>query len=88
MDLIDRMIRRLRHVEPLITEERCAEIERVLRSEYGGVVTRVRKRPTKRQLEAAVRQRWDGRSVAQIAAELQIHRSTAYRVLGSILRKG
>jgi hypothetical protein len=87
MDLIDRMIRRLRHVEPSITHERCVEIEKALRLEFGGVVTRARKKPTKKQIAEEVRQRWDGRSVAQIAEELQIHRATAYRVIGVMLRK-
>jgi len=46
----------------------------------------VRKRQGKKAVEDEVRKRWDGRSVAQIAQELQIHRSTAYRILGSFLR--
>jgi DNA-binding IclR family transcriptional regulator len=50
-------------------------------------VTRARKKPTKKQIAEEVRQRWDGRSVAQIAEELQIHRATAYRVIGVMLRK-
>jgi hypothetical protein len=86
MDLIDRMIRRLQHVEPSIDATRLADIERQLRLEFGGGVVRVRKKQGKKAVEDEVRKRWDGRSVAQIAQELQIHRSTAYRILGSFLR--
>ena len=87
MDLIDRMIHRLRHIEPAITDTRAKHIERQLRLEFGGAVTRARKKPSKKEIEREIHQRWDGRSVAQIAQELQIHRSTAYRVIGAIMRK-
>ena len=87
MDLIDSLVARLKHIEPTITETRAKRIERQLRIEFGGAVTRARKKPTKKELEQAVRERWDGRSVARIAQEVGIHRATAYRVIGSILKK-
>ena len=86
MDLIDRMIRRLQHIEPHLTADRVQRIETALRVEFGGVVTRTRKRSKKTEIEDAVRAKYDG-DVARLASELGCHRSTVYRVLSGRLRK-
>jgi transcriptional regulator of acetoin/glycerol metabolism len=86
MDLIDRMIRRLQHIEPHLTADRVQRIETALRAEFGGVVTRTRKRSKNTEIEDAVRAKYDG-DVARLAADLGCHRSTVYRVLSGRLRK-
>jgi transcriptional regulator of acetoin/glycerol metabolism len=86
MDLIDRMIRRVQHIEPSIDATRLHRLEVALRLECGGEVTRTRKRTKKDAVEDAVRDRYDG-DVARLAAEIGCHRSTVYRVLSGRLQK-
>jgi Mor family transcriptional regulator len=87
MDLIDRMIERLKHIEPALGEDRAEALERVLREEFAGEVVRVRKRGRNSDIEQAVRERFNGRNVAELAKELGVHRATVYRVLSSALHR-
>lgn len=86
-DLIDYMMQRIRHIEPHITDEKALQLERALRLEFGGVVTRTRKRLSRDNLRDEVMKRFDGRNVKQVASELGVHRSTIYRVLNSRPRR-
>lgn len=87
MDLIDRMIERLKHIEPGLTESRADALERVLREEFAGEVVRVRKRAKNKEIEKAVREKFNGRNVAELARELGVHRATVYRVLSSAIHR-
>lgn len=84
MDLIDRMIRRLQHIEPTLDQRRLEMIEGALRAEFGGVPNRPRKRrrTKKAQVQAEIQQGFSG-DVRALAMSLGVHRSTVYRVLGS-----
>jgi transcriptional regulator of acetoin/glycerol metabolism len=86
MDLIDRMILRLHHIEPHIDAASLRRLEVALRLECGGEVGRVRKRTKKDAVEEAVREHYTG-DVARLAAEIGCHRSTVYRVLSSRMQK-
>ena len=82
-DVIDYMIERIRHIEPHITDEKALTLEKALRLEFGGTVTRTRKRLNPDGLRREVMKRFDGRNVKQVASELGVHRSTIYRVLSN-----
>jgi transcriptional regulator of acetoin/glycerol metabolism len=86
MDLIDRMIRRLQHIEPAITATRAKSLEHALRREFGGESTRVRKRPKKDEILQAITAHGQSTSVAEVARKIGVHRTTVYRVLSSHLR--
>ena len=85
-DLIDRAIARLRQIEPTIDTARLAALEDVLRAEFGGVYSRTAKRSSKDRaaLHAEILRLWRDRSAIDIARALGCHRSTIYRVLGSL----
>ena len=84
MDLIDRMIHRLRHIEPRLSPEKAEALEQRLREEFGGVSTKTRKRSKtkKQEVEAALHVEFRG-NVDDFARQLGCHRSTVYRVLSS-----
>lgn len=81
MDLLDRMIERLRQIEPTFSESMAVELEMQLRHEFGGEKHWVYKRIPPGELAERVRQRFNGRNAGQVAEELGIHRATVYRVL-------
>jgi transcriptional regulator of acetoin/glycerol metabolism len=84
MDLIDRMIRRLQHIEPGVDATRLSALEDALRQEMGGTVARVRKRrKTKAAQVAEVLDSEFTGDVELLAARLGVHRATIYRVLRS-----
>ena len=84
MDLIDRMIRRLQHIEPQMTAERAEVLEESLRAEFGGIPNKPRKRkkPKQDSVAAAIAERFNG-NVDELARQLGCHRATVYRVLSS-----
>ena len=84
MDLIDRMIRRLQHIEPHIDATRLSALEDALRDEMGGTLARVRKRRKTKaaQVAEALDSEFTG-SVEHLAVRLGVHRATIYRVLRS-----
>jgi DNA invertase Pin-like site-specific DNA recombinase len=86
MDLIDRMIRRLQHIEPTVNERRAKALENALRQEFGGEVTRTRKRRKKDDVIELISSRSASISVSEIARQAGCHRSSVYRVLGSYLQ--
>jgi transcriptional regulator of acetoin/glycerol metabolism len=86
-DVIDSLMIRIRHIEPHITAEKALRLERELRLEFGGTVTRTRKRLSRDQLRVEVSRRFNGRNIQQVASELGVHRATIYRVLNSRPRK-
>ncbi|WP_018991293.1 Mor transcription activator family protein [Aromatoleum toluclasticum] len=81
MDLLARMIERLRHIEPTFSETMAVELELQLRREFGGEECRIYKRIPPDELADRVRRRFNGRNAGQVAEELGIHRATVYRVL-------
>ena len=87
-DLIDRAVARIAHVHPDMDPERLAALADVLRSEFGGEVTRPAKRSSKEReaLHAEIRRLWHDRQASsrEIAQALGIHRSTVHRVLGPL----
>lgn len=85
-DLIDRAIDRLRHIHPEMNPERLAALEDVLRAEFGGEYTRPAKRGNaeREALRAEILRLWRDKSAIDIARALGCHRSTIYRVLGSL----
>lgn len=81
MDLLARILERLRHIEPSFSEAMALELEMQLRQEFGGEECRIYKRVPPEELAARVRARFNGRNASQVAEELGIHLSTVYRVI-------
>ena len=88
MDLIDRMLRRLQHIEPTLDTRQLEILERAMRAEFGGIPNRPRKnRKTKKaEIEEQMQEGFRG-DVRALAREMGVHRSTVYRVLGAMQRQ-
>lgn len=87
MDLIDRMIRRLQHIEPTLDTRQLEVLEKAMRAEFGGIPNRPRKRrrTKKTEIEEQMQNGFRG-DVRALAREMGVHRSTVYRVLGEMQR--
>lgn len=76
-DLVTRMLDRLRQLQPGITEASACELERQLRTEFGGCEAYVGKKP-KAGMDK-VRAMAPGRDIADIAQAAGVSPRTIYR---------
>lgn len=79
-DFLSRLIRRVMELQPSFTEDVAVVLETQLRAEFAGEEIYVRKSPSREQMEADIKHRFNGRNALALAHEWGISRASVYRI--------